>query len=145
MRQKHARNPARRGLTLLEVILATAIFLGALTAILQLMSLGHDSRISAKLDAEAALRCESKMGRLVSGMDELVADSQPFEDNENWVWTTEINDGGATDLLLISVRVEHAATEQLPNSSFTLVRLMRDPQLFLDAALAASASEEEDE
>ena len=145
MKRRYTPKLRRRGLTLLEVILATAIFLGALTAILQLMSLGHDSRISAKLDAEAALRCETRMGRLVAGMDELTADSQPFEDNENWIWTTEVNDGGATDLLLVSVRVEHAATEQLPNSSFTLVRLMRDPQLFLDAALAASASEEEDE
>ena len=144
MRKLRTQRTARNGITLLEVILATAIFLGALTAILQLMSLGHESRLSAKLDAEAALRCERVMGRLVSGMDEFVAVSQPFSDNENWTWTTEISDGGAADLLLVSVRVEHTASEQQPNASFVLARLMRDPQLFLDAAMTASMAEEEE-
>ena len=143
MQTQPRHSQTRRGMTLLEVILATAIFLGALTAILQLMNLGHDSRLSARLDAEAALRCEDKLARIVSGMDEFVADSQPFDDNPNWTWTSEISDGGATDLMLVSVRVQHNATDQLPNSSFTLVRLMRDPQLFLDAALSASGSEDE--
>lgn len=136
----------RSGLTLLEVILSTAIFLGALTAILKIMSIGHDSRVSAKLDAEAVIRCESVMGQLVSGMMELsdVAD-QPFETegSENWYYTIEIGDGGATDLLLVSVRVEFKTNDLYSGSSFTLVRAMRDPQLFLDAALSSMESEED--
>ena len=133
---------SRGGLTLLEVLLATAIFLGALTAIMQVMRVGHDSRISAKLDAEAALRCESVMGELVSGIRPLNSVSgQAFEDDDAWQMTIGVEDGGATSLLLLAVRVDHMANGDQPNSSFQLVRLLRDPQLFIDAAAAAADAE----
>jgi hypothetical protein len=135
----------RSGITLLEVLLATAIFMGSLTAILQVMRVGHDSRISAKLDSEAALRCESLMGELVSGISPLTSESnQPFTDSENWRYSVTVEEGPGESLLLISVRVEHVIAEQLPNSAFLLVRLMRDPQLFLDAAMAAEEAEAEE-
>ena len=138
-------NADRSGITLLEVLLATAIFMGSLTAILQVMRVGHDSRLSAKLDSEAALRCESKLGELVSGISPLTAESnQPFEDSENWRYSVTVEEGPGDSLLLISVRVEHVIAEQLPNSTFMLVRLMRDPQLFLDAAMAAEEAETEE-
>jgi general secretion pathway protein I len=135
----------RSGITLLEVILATAIFLGSLTAILQLMRLGHDSRVSAKLDAEAALRCESKMGEYVSGMSAVAATSQtPLDDdiNSEWTYSTTIDDGGGESLLLVTVLVEHTTIDERVNAYFQLTRLMRDPQLFLDAALAADMEDE---
>lgn len=137
---RQSAHSQRRGITLLEVILATAIFLGALTAILQLMRLGHDSRVSARLDAEAALLCESKMGEYVSGMSDLTSASQAnFDDDtlNEWVYSTTIDDGGGESLLLVTVLVEHMMLDESVNSYFQLTRLMRDPQLFLDAALAA--------
>lgn len=135
----------RTGITLLEVILATAIFLGALTAILQLMRLGHDSRVSARLDAQATLLCESKMGEYVSGMIELTAVSEAaFEDDasEEWTYSTTIDDGGGESLLMVTVLVEHRMMDESVNSYFQLTRLMRDPQLFLDAALELVDTEE---
>ncbi|MCP4785439.1 MAG: hypothetical protein GY903_24735 [Fuerstiella sp.] len=138
-------NAGRSGITLLEVLLATAIFMGSLTAILQVMRVGHDSRLSAKLDSEAALRCESKLSELISGISPLTSESnQPFEDSENWRYTITVEEGPGESLLLVSVRVEHVIAEQLPNSTFLLVRLMRDPQLFLDAAMAAEEAEAEE-
>jgi general secretion pathway protein I len=135
----------RSGVTLLEVLLATAIFMGSLTAILQVMRVGHDSRLSAKLDSEAALRCESLLGELVAGITPLTSESnQPFTDSENWRYSVTVEEGPGDSLLLVSVRVEHVIAEQLPNSTFTLVRLMRDPQLFLDAAMAAEEAEAEE-
>lgn len=136
----------RSGLTLLEVLLATAIFLGALTAILQLMRLGHDSRISARLDAECALRCESLMGEYVAAMSPLTSESQtPFEDSNGseWTYTTTIEDADGESLLWVTVLVEHMTIDEKVNSYFQLRRMMRDPQLFLDAALAAEDTEEE--
>ena len=133
---------ARSGLTLLEVIVSTAIFLASFTAIVQIMSIGHDSRLSARLNAEAALRSEALMGELVSGIRPLIAESaQQFEGEENWIYDIEIGDGGGESLLQVVVRVRHMVGEQNPNGQFQLVRLMRDPQLFLDAALEAEASE----
>lgn len=135
---------SRAGLTLLEVLLSTAIFMGALTAIMQLMRIGHDSRLSARLDAEAALRCESLMAELVSGIRPLTPESNaPFEGEENWTYSVNVEAGDGESLLLVSARVDHAVSERLPNSSFQLVRLMRDPQMFLDAAMSASTSEDD--
>ncbi|MEQ9411380.1 MAG: hypothetical protein RIK87_26940 [Fuerstiella sp.] len=146
LRREAGRSPGahgrRSGLTLLEVLVSTAIFLGALTAILQIMRIGHDSRLSAKLDAEAALRCETVMSEVVSGIRQPTAVSnQVFEGEENWVYSIEVGDGGGTSLLLITVSVSHVIGEQLPNSGFQLTRLMRDPQLFLDAAMSAAEAE----
>jgi hypothetical protein len=39
---------------------------------------------------------------------------------------------------MITVVVEHTTGGDDPNASFSLVRFMRDPQLFVDAALAES-------
>ena len=90
-----SRTARRSGISLLEVLISTAIFLGALTAILQIMRVGHESRLSARLDAEAALRCESLMGEYVSGILPLKAEAAvPFPDSgelsssEAWQYTT---------------------------------------------------------
>jgi type II secretion system protein I len=133
---------ARSGLTLLEVLVSTAIFLGAMTAIMQIMSLGRDSRLSAQLDAEAAVRCEARLAEMVAGVEPLNSVSnERFPDNENWQATVDIQDTGSDSLLKVTVTVQHVPGESNPNASFTLTRLMRDPQLFLDAAMSAEETE----
>jgi general secretion pathway protein I len=146
-----SRTARRSGISLLEVLISTAIFLGALTAILQIMRVGHESRLSARLDAEAALRCESLMGEYVSGILPLKAEAAvPFPDSgelsssEAWQYTTEVEDGGGTSLLKVTVLVEHVVNGTQANSYFQLSRLMRDPQLFLDAAMAAEEAESDE-
>lgn len=136
-------NGQRSGLTLLEVLLATAIFLGSITAIMQVLRIGHDSRISAKLDAEAAVRCESKLGEYVSGITPLVAESDaPFLDSSEWFYTSTLEEGGGESLLKLTVLVEHKPNGQQPTSYFQLTRLIRDPELFLEAALSAASAED---
>lgn len=132
----------RHGLTLLEVLVSTAIFLGAMTAIMQIMRLGHDSRLSATLDAEAAIRCEAKLAEIVAGVEPLNAVSgERYPGEDNWQFTVDVQDTGHDSLLKITVTVEHVLGESNTNASFTLARLMRDPQLFLDAAMAMEDSE----
>lgn len=129
----------RHGLSLLEVLISVAIFLGAMTAIMQLLNSGQQSEISARLRTEAALRCEAKMAEIVSGIEEAVsANEQKFPDDEigNWQWSAEVANGIATSLLRITVTVEHLPDGKNPNAAFTLTRFMRDPQLFIDAALS---------
>ena len=129
----------RRGLSLLEVLISVAIFLGAMTAIMQILNSGQQSEVSARLRTEAVLRCEAKMAEIVSGIEEAVSTSeQKFPDDEigNWQWSSEVGNGGATSLLKITVTVEHLPDGKNPNAAFTLTRYMRDPQLFIDAALS---------
>ena len=135
------RTQNRNGLSLLEVIISVAIFLGALTAIMEGLSIGQRSEVAATLQSEAVLRCEAKMGEIICGAVEATgSEGNRFEDDEtgDWVWSAQVTDSGVTGLLEVTVLVEHSAGGEIPNAAFSLVRLMRDPQLFLDAALQES-------
>lgn len=136
------RRTGPRGLTLLEVLVSTAIFLGALTAIMEIMRIGHDSRLSARMDAEAALYCESIMSEIVSGVRPVSDESAQIENQEYWQYSISTEDGGGEGLIQVNVLVEHRVGDNLPAAYFQLRRLMRDPQMFLDAALSASESAE---
>lgn len=132
------RESNRQGLSLLEVIISVAIFLGALTTVMQGLTIGQRSELSARLQSEAVLRCEAKMGEIICGAIEAnTSQGNTFDDDETgkWQWNAEVTDGGATGLLEVTVLVEHKPGGEDANAAFTLVRLMRDPQLFLDAAL----------
>lgn len=134
----------RSGLSLLEVLISVAIFLGALTAIMQLLNNGQRAEVSARLRTEATLRCEAKMEEVVCGIEEAVSsDENKFPDDEigNWQWSVSVTSGSVTDLLKITVTVEHLPDGKTPNAAFTLTRYMRDPQLFIDAALSAEPAE----
>lgn len=128
----------RRGLSLLEVIISTAIFLGALTAILFALNVGQRSELAARLQSEAVLRCEAVMAEVISGVRPAESSGEnPFEDDEigNWQWSLQVESGPGADLLQVTVIVEHRPGGDEPNASFSLVRFLRDPQIFLDAAM----------
>jgi general secretion pathway protein I len=128
----------RAGLSLLEVLISVAIFLGAMTAIIFALNSGQRSEIAARLQSEAVLRCETVMGEIVSGVSEATSsDGNRFTDDEEglWEWSAQVTDGGVTGLLQVTVVVEHKPNGDQPNAAFSLVRYMRDPQIFLDAAM----------
>lgn len=132
-------DPGRRGLSLLEVLISVAVFMGAMTAIMFALNVGQRAEVSARLQSEAVLRCETVMGEIVSGVSEAVSsDDNPFFDDETgtWYWSANVTGGGASGLLQVTVVVEHRPDmDGEPNAAFSLVRYMRDPQLFLDAAI----------
>jgi general secretion pathway protein I len=136
-------SPNRDGLTLLEVILAVAIFLGSLTAILKILENGRESELMTRMQTEAVMRCEAKMAEVVCGAEEAVTSgSQVFPDSEDgtWSWQMDVVDSGTTGLLMVTVTVERKLGSTV-QTSFVLLRYMRDPQLFLDAALSAAGDE----
>lgn len=132
----------RSGLTLLEVLVSVAIFLGALTAIMQLLNTGQQAEIAARLESEAVLRCDGKMAEIVAGVEEAVSSADgifPDDETGNWKWAADVTTGNATGLLMVTVTVEHLPDGKNPNAAFTLTRYLRDPQLFIDAALSAGS------
>ncbi len=145
IRQRSSRSTddSRNGLSLLEVIISIAIFLAALTVIMYTQKVGQEAETAAHLKSEAVIRCEAVMGEILCGAQkaESSADNH-FDDDEEgkWEWAAEISDSGTTDLLKVTVLVEHRpdSGSDNPNAAFALVRYMRDPQLFLDAALEGS-------
>jgi general secretion pathway protein I len=143
MRRMHfgCRSAERTGLTLLEVIISVAIFLGGLTAIMQALALGQRSELSARLQSAAVVRAEAVMAEMISGVAELATSAgNRFDDDEtgNWQWSAEVVDAGVTGLLQITVLIEHKPGGEEPNGAFSVMRYVRDPQLFLDANLSES-------
>ncbi len=141
-------NRVRYGLTLLEVIIALGIFLASMSAISQLISNGTQASIQGRLMTQAIMRCESKMAEVIAGVEAMEAvEDVPFADDENWLWSMEVVAGPEEGLLELYVFVQYVGGSTLSNTSFSLNRFVRDPQIWVDAALAeeeaALAAEEE--
>ncbi len=148
MRRHSLQQRSRRGLTILEVIISIGIFLGSATIIAQLLGTGTQAAVDGRLKSQQALLAESKMSELASGVVELSSSSaQSFDDQGDievspaYKWSAEIDEGGQGDLLSVSVTVEHTTDQDEVDFTFTLTRLMRDPQIWLDAQIAASEEE----
>ncbi|MBX3443491.1 MAG: hypothetical protein KF774_13880 [Planctomyces sp.] len=135
------RGAGRRGMTLLEVFLALAIFIGALTAITQIISTGSRAAIQTQLQSEAALRAESKMAEAVAGAINLqTANNVAFEDDDAWAWSLVVADGTHVDTMLLTVLVTHKTRGGRVDGQSQMARLIRNPQVFLDAAGASSST-----
>lgn len=135
----------RAGVSLLEVVISVAIFLASLTAILSLLDIGNQSRLSVQLDANAAILCESTMAEYLSGYRDLTATTdEPLDSSDNdqsWSLTTVVEPADGESLLKITVLVKHTVNGSEVNSSFRMTRLMRDPQLFIDAASSSTGDD----
>lgn len=134
--------PQRRGLTLYEVVLSMAIFFMAMAGVSQLISIGSDSAVAAKLTTEAAMHCESRMNEVIAGAIPLedVSDQPLEEGNDAWQWTLVAKkDEPVPGMVDLTVTVSHYNTDGVRNATFSLRRLIRDPQVFIDAAEEAEA------
>ena len=137
---REARTPAtrrdsRRGLTLLEIILALTIFFGAMAALSQLAWSGSRAAIQARLKTQAIVRCEAKLAEVLAGIEVLGPKSNvAFPDDAKWTYSVSIGDSPFPDLLQVQVTVGHTGNNSLANVQFSLNRWMRDPSIFLDAA-----------
>ncbi len=84
--------------------------MASLAAIMEGLQIGRRSELSARLQSEAVLRCETVMGEILSGVREAAsAQGNRFDDDEtgNWEWTAEVTEAGTTGLLQVTVLVEH--------------------------------------
>lgn len=132
----------RRGLTLYEVFLALALLLGAMAVLSQHIGVGTRAGIRARLQTQAAFHCESKLAEVIAGVEPMTAVSEQEIANagDGWSWSLEVAPGPQPDLLNLSVSVSHVNSTGDRDAFFTLRRLTRDPQMFLDAAANASSS-----
>ena len=123
------------GVTLFEVVLALAIFIGSFAAISQILRTGSLAAIRSQLASEAAQRCESRLNDVVAGvLPPQSVSRSAFEDDSNWLWTVNVVSGALTDTLQVEVVVEHQRGDGQINAAFRAVRLMRDPQVFVEAS-----------
>jgi len=143
--QRTTRNAASRtGLTLYEVVLSIGIFLMAMAALSELISVGSRAAVKAELETQAALYAESKMAEIVSGAVPMTATgNQPlFPDDPSWQWRLTEGEPPAEGLKDLTVTVMHMGNNGEPDATYSLRRFVRDPQLYIDAALEKQQHEE---
>jgi general secretion pathway protein I len=133
----------RAGLTLLEVLISLAIFLGALTALSQLIGIGSRAAVQAQLRTQAILKCQSKLAEVLAGAQPLESVSQAaFEDEENWKWSLDVQPGAYENMLQLTVSVLYSGAGESVTTSYQLTRQIRDPAMLLDAANTVESASE---
>ena len=135
----------RRGLSLLEVVLALSILAVAAALLTQITKQATDNGLMAKRLATAQMLCESKMSEVLAGAIPLSATGWTAitDTTRKGNWHYQITTETATRPKMIGVRL--SVTDQ-PDSTtsnpelFYIVRWMIDPSLGLDVPPQSSSS-----
>lgn len=122
----------RTGLSLLEVMLSLAILGGALAVVGELTRLGSRSAEIARDQTIAQRLCENKLAEIASGLviptAMTMAPVEELADQNDWLYTIEIQQLPQTGLIGVWVTVQQNPDTINRPVSFTLVRWMIDPQ-----------------
>jgi type II secretion system protein I len=127
----------RDGFSLLEVILALAIFGGAMAVLGEAGRLALNNAKGAREIARAQLLCESKLAEIVTGViPPDPVDKTPFDDSTTesidpnepaWVYSIESEQTDETGLISVRVTVTRDVPVEQHPVQFALVRWMADP------------------
>ncbi len=129
--RRRRRTCRRHGLTLFELLLALAIFLASVAALAHLLNVGSRAAIEGRLQSRAILRCETKLDEVLAGAEPMEsAQDIPFEDDEDWRWSLEVQNGPVPGLVEIELSVSHAGRRDLTGTTFQLRRYVRHPEWF---------------
>lgn len=127
-RRQRAGSQCRRGLSLMEVILAIAILGMSMAIIGELVRIGVRSARDARDLATAQFLCESRMSEIAAGI--FPSESMqltPFEDNPDWLFSVESEPSQKDGLLSVRITVTADQPKQPYPVTFTLSRWMVDP------------------
>jgi general secretion pathway protein I len=141
------RRLVRRGLSLLEVILAIAILGGALAVLGQLIRIGARNAAIARDLTTAQLYCESKLNELAAGVEDPASVSGGACDEfGEWVYAVEVEPSDLEGLLMVRVTVGQEPSRFSRPVSFSLTRWIVDPvfageMAAQEAAMKSAAAE----
>lgn len=94
----------------MEVLIALAIFLMAITAIGRLVDMGMDRELESQFQIRGARLAQSKMGEIISGtlgsLSSLSSSSGSFDNDPEWSWNmTALPQGTPASLYLVTITV----------------------------------------
>lgn len=119
------------GFSLLEMIVALAIFVGAAAVLNELLQQGMLASSDHRMRTTALLLAESKLDEFAAGVEQLATSTEAVEIEESpgWRWTAEVAPTSLPGLLHVLVRVEHRATkvDELADFTLELDRLLHVP------------------
>ena len=117
----------RPGLSLIEVLLAMAIFFIAIVAISRLVDMGTDRELEARLHTSGARLAQNKLAEFEMGVESMTATSGDFGDADSgWTWSMTSEQPG-TNLYLVTVTVSRDMKGK--PFSLTLSQMMLDPTI----------------
>jgi prepilin-type N-terminal cleavage/methylation domain-containing protein len=116
---------ARPGLTLLEVLVALAIFLLSLAAITRLVTFAGQRALDARRTEEAARLARSKFAEVFAGAVPLQGQGDtPFDEDPDYTWSVTADSGSLTGLWVVTVTVKRKGDD---GPGFSLQQLLVDP------------------
>ena len=137
MRLRHT-NPTprpRRGMSLIEVLLALTILLMSLVAIGQLVDIGSELGMDARWHVRGNRMAQAKMAEVEAGVVNLQGNSSgTFDDDPDWSYTVESTAPGPANLYLVTVKVSRDVRGK--PFEVTLSQHMMDPAKMGTAAQA---------
>ena len=141
--KRHSRQDARSGITILEILIATAIFLAAMTVLGALVTTGTQARTGAERHTQAVFHAQSKMAEILVGLDAggATTDAPLDTDEDGWSYSYEPVISDESDLITHEVTVFHTKLNGTVDASYTLRRLARDPEAYVDAGLDMTGSD----
>lgn len=96
---------SRKGMSLLEVLVATSIFLLALIGLTQLLNLSSDKALEVQFRSEATQLCQGKLSEITSGALPLQGGSDTFPEAPEYQWTATVDSGSVANLFDVTVTV----------------------------------------
>lgn len=100
------RRLARRGISLLEVLLAMSVFLIALTGIAALVDIGSDRALETYLQNTGTRLAQSKMAEVEAGaISVLDGGTGSCDDEPGWQWAVEPGTAEVPNVYPVTVRV----------------------------------------
>jgi prepilin-type N-terminal cleavage/methylation domain-containing protein len=123
----------RRGFSLFEMIIATAILAGAAVLLLELADLGWRHASAAEQGATAQRICQNLLNEYVAGAQPLLpGDDLPVPGEDGWVYSATLERVAAPlrgpGLALLRLSVREDLPGDGPRVEFTLARWVRPPQ-----------------
>ena len=101
-----SRQSVRPGLSLLEVLVAMAIFLLSIIGISQLVSFASDRALEVQMRNQSVRLCQSKLAELKAGILPLSSQGDtPFDEDSDYRWSVTADQGTVPNLWQITVKV----------------------------------------
>lgn len=120
-RRSHLR--ARRGLSLLEIVLAMGLAAIAITLLSQLVSIGNKASVVARDQSKAQIMAESIMGEYTSGVagtpDAITSTSGISELDPDWQYDVAVTPNAAGTINVITVTVSQVDAQDPVSFSLT--------------------------
>ena len=117
----------RRGLSLLEVVLALALAAIAISLLGQLVNIGNRAAAAARDLSKAQLVAQSIMAEATSGISDPTSTSGTYEADSMWNYEIDVVPNSTATVNIITVTVTHNVEGSVSPATFSLTQWLLIP------------------